>query len=177
MMLDLTDTDKSKLHTIAQCDTLAFIKYNQTCVELRVDQLPPKHPRQVELNDWYLAATNYVVLNGGKTGYEVQDVVPSNVATAEVDGVVKRVCKACGGPLVKKPGRGRWPHTCEGCKSRANNNGGGLTRDVEPIRVEPSKNFATVQGLKGKCALCACGKEMECVCGKNCGHPTHKDGA
>lgn len=173
-MLALTDVDKAKLHTIAQCDTLAFIKYNQTCVELKVDYLAPTHPRHKEINVWYLAATNYVVGCGGATGYDVVSVAPANVPTNETGA---RICKVCSGPLVKKPGRGRWPHTCEGCKAAGNNNGGGLTREVEPIRVEPSKNLASVQGLKGKCALCACGKEMECVCGKDCGHPTHKVGA
>jgi len=142
---------------------------------LKVDYLAPSHPRHKEINVWYLAATNYVVGCGGATGYDVADVVPVNVA---VDETGARVCKVCSGPLVKKPGRGRWPHTCEACRA-GNNNGGGLTRQVEPIKVQPG-GLITLGGkpehwsADNPCTLCGCEKGKTCECGKTCTHPTHK---
>lgn len=33
-----------------------------------------------------------------------------------MDGTVERLCRTCDAQITKKPGPGRWPTRCEGCR-------------------------------------------------------------
>ncbi len=94
------------------CETTAAIsaEYQTRYRELFGDKHPNVlDPRYWELEDWYRRQHQGLI----DAREDASKPVPVGVVVSEDGG--GRVCE-CGGVIVKKPGRGRWPVRCGKCR-------------------------------------------------------------
>lgn len=97
-------------------------RYRERCGELGVRQLPDDE--YWKLSEWY-KQQHMRFVNEYKKEEEKEKQAEQRVNRAIREGKkiiadADRVCRDCGDPLTKKPGRGRWPVRCEECKNGTN---------------------------------------------------------